>query len=142
MIKQLKELGLKPIIEVIDVVPIDDTKKADIVNIMSAKLDTKQKKKRQTNPNSLANLNPHNGLGGRPKLPAEFKEVVKCNTVPALMTVINIMQDSNAKAADRLKAAEIIIERAYGKAVQPIIGDINTNSLVVKLEGQLADWAK
>ena len=78
----------------------------------------------------------------RKAVPQEYKNLIVQYTVPALMTVIDIMQDEGAKKADRLKAAEMLLERAYGKAIQPVIADVNTNSLVIKLEGQLADWAK
>ena len=129
--------------EIIDIT--DDSKNgmANVVNISPGLTDRKQEKKINVREKSLANLRPGaNGINGRKPVPVEFKNLVTQNTVPALMTVINIMQDSNAKNADRLKAAEMLLERAYGKAIQPIVGDINTNSLVIKLEGQLADWAK
>lgn len=57
---------------------------------------------------------------GRPKVPEEFRELVRKATIPALQTVISIANDTKAKTADRIRAAEIIIERAYGKATQPI----------------------
>ena len=60
---------------------------------------------------------------GRPKIPQEFKDIVKANTVKAINTLVNIMDDASAKEADRIKAAEIVIDRAYGKAAQPIMGD-------------------
>jgi hypothetical protein len=60
---------------------------------------------------------------GRPKEPEGFKELVRSYTLPALKVVYEILIDVKAKKADRLKAAEIIIERAYGKAIQPIIGE-------------------
>lgn len=60
---------------------------------------------------------------GRPKTPQEFKDIVRANTVKAINTLITIMDDPDAKDADRIKASELIIDRAYGKAAQPIVGD-------------------
>ena len=67
---------------------------------------------------------------GRPKQPKEFKDLVKANTVPALQAVIEIMNDPHTKPNDRLKAAELIIDRAYGKATQPIDGDIQGDIII------------
>ena len=64
---------------------------------------------------------------GRPKTPQEFKDLVKANAVPAINTLIQIMNNPKAKDPDRIKAADVIIERAYGKAVQPIDADVNAN---------------
>jgi hypothetical protein len=60
---------------------------------------------------------------GRPKQPQEFKEFVKANVLPAFKVILAVMNDENAKDADRMKAAEIVIDRAYGKATQLIAGD-------------------
>jgi hypothetical protein len=58
---------------------------------------------------------------GRPKMPDEVKEAIKANTLPAVNTLIEIMQ--TGKPELKIKAAEIILDRAYGKAAQPIVGD-------------------
>lgn len=87
--------------------------------------------KRGRNPNSLANLRPN--AGGRPKHPKEFKELVKEHTVEALQTVIDIMNDKEAKPTDRLKASELIIDRAYGKAAQPIVGDGEHDAIQINI---------
>lgn len=83
----------------------------------SKEIEAKSRKK-PINPNSLANLNPHNGKNGRKKLPKEFKELAEKNTVPALEVVLNIMNDAGAKHTDRLKAAEMVLDRAIGKPKQ------------------------
>ena len=63
--------------------------------------------------------------GGRPKLSKAFKKILDVNDVIALRTIVSIMKDKKASKKDRLKAAEIIIERKYGKAVQPVGNDEN-----------------
>lgn len=85
----------------------------------SAEPQAKRKKPRGKPFTAKNNANP----GGRPKQPKEFKDIVRANTVTALNAVLGIMNDEGAKPADRLKASEIIIDRAYGKAAQPIVGD-------------------
>ena len=87
-------------------------------NIKEASLNNLSKPGRSNNPN------------GRPKQPKEFKDLVKANTVPALQAVIEIMNDPHTKPNDRLKAAELIIDRAYGKATQPIDGDIQGDIII------------
>jgi hypothetical protein len=80
------------------------------------------KKPRKMNPNSLANLRANANPGGRPKASDEYKALVKANTVQAMQTVIDLMRNS-PKEDIRLKAAQEVIDRAYGKAAQPIVGD-------------------
>ena len=53
--------------------------------------------------------------GGRKKQPPEFRAAVLENAPAALAVIIAIMNNTSASNKDRLKAAEIIIERAYGK---------------------------
>lgn len=70
-----------------------------------------------------------NKSGGRPKQPEEFKTTVRENSVAALRVVLDIMNNKDACAADRLKAASIIIERAYGKAPQSVeMSVVNTDA--------------
>ena len=61
-----------------------------------------------------------NAGGGRTKQPDAFKDTVKENALPALMVVIAIMNSESAKPKERLMAASIILERAYGKAPQAV----------------------
>jgi hypothetical protein len=55
---------------------------------------------------------------GRPKVPLDL--VAKCKDItPEVINFwIDLMRDSNEKAADRLRASENIIERGFGKARQ------------------------
>lgn len=59
-------------------------------------------------------LNP----GGRPKIPEEFKQLAKENSLVALQKVIEILNNPKSKNSERLKAAEIIMDRAWGKPTQ------------------------
>lgn len=58
--------------------------------------------------------------GGRPKMPEEFKELAKKYSLPALKVAISIMENPKEKASDRLRAVELIQDRAYGKPKQDV----------------------
>lgn len=82
-------------------------------------------KKREINPKSLANLRPPIRPGevlnptGRPKVPEDVKEALKAASPQAVATLVGIML--NGKSEDtRVKAASIILDRAYGKAVAAV----------------------
>lgn len=68
-----------------------------------------------------------NKSGGRPKIPDDIKEMCKALTPKAIETAKTIMLDEEAKDADRLRAAEIILDRGYGKPAQSV--NVETNDL-------------
>lgn len=70
--------------------------------------------------------------GGRPKIPDEVKEMLKANTLPAVNTLVTIMQDKKAKHADRIRCAETVLDRVYGKAAQPIVGDSEADAIKIE----------
>jgi len=79
---------------------------------------------------------------GRPKMPVELKEMLKRIAPEMFQVVIDIAKDPKSKPSDRIKASEILIERVYGKAAQPICGDEEGSAIVVKLQGDLESWGK
>jgi hypothetical protein len=46
-------------------------------------------------------------------------------TLEALETIVGVMRDANARPADRAKAAEMIIDRGWGKAVSVVHMETN-----------------
>ena len=56
--------------------------------------------------------------GGRPKVPPELREAAKSAAPEALQTAIDLMRNPGVEPADRLRAASIVLDRAYGKPVQ------------------------
>lgn len=97
--------------------------------------------KRRGNPNLKKGvvLNP----GGRPKLTEEQKaekfdliQACRAYAPKAMETLIDLAQNAQ-QASVRMQAASIIIERAYGKAVQPTDNVIRQESV----EGLTADEA-
>lgn len=61
--------------------------------------------------------------GGRPKEVAEVRELARQYTEEAVDTLATIMRSAKEPAAARVRAAESILDRGYGKASQPIDGD-------------------
>lgn len=84
-------------------------------------------------------LNP----GGRPKKTVEELDLIaacKAKTTEALATIVEIMTNGE-KEQTRLAAAMAIIERAYGKPVQP--QDVALSGTVIsRIERVIVDPAK
>lgn len=62
--------------------------------------------------------------GQAPGAAREFRALVRANTVAALETVLEVMR--TGKPAEQLKAAEIILDRAYGRSAQPVDAEVKT----------------
>lgn len=56
---------------------------------------------------------------GRPKMPEELREAFRANAPKALDTLIDVMENGD-RNSDRVRAAEIILDRAYGKPLQSV----------------------
>ena len=61
-----------------------------------------------------------NRNGGRRRLPEELKAAFREAAPEALETLVTIMRDDTARHADRIRCAEIILDRGYGKPAQAI----------------------
>lgn len=61
--------------------------------------------------------------GGLPASARKYRELVKENTVSAIRTVLEIME--TGKPQERLKAAEIILDRAHGRQAQPVDAEVS-----------------
>ena len=53
--------------------------------------------------------------GGRPKLPAEIKEIARANTEKAFARIAELIDSSDERVA--LAASEAILNRAYGRTI-------------------------
>lgn len=65
--------------------------------------------------------------GGRKKIPDEVKELLQAATPDAVRFLAALVNDDTAKDTDRVKAAEIILDRVYGKPQQSV--DIDAKSI-------------
>lgn len=53
--------------------------------------------------------------GGRPKLDPKIKKALVKATPMAIEALVSILKDATAKHADKVKAAEIILDKVLGK---------------------------
>lgn len=77
--------------------------------------------------------------GGRPKTPDEVKKFLKSEAMKAVERVAK--EASNPKNKHYYDANITLIERVYGKAVQPIDADVE-NKIVVEMPDEVKDLAK
>jgi hypothetical protein len=62
--------------------------------------------------------------GGRPKLPEDIKhvrELARAHTEDAIYALVDVLNGNGASA--RVAAANALLDRGWGKAEQPIVGD-------------------
>ena len=78
---------------------------------------------------------------GRPKVPQEFKDLAKEKSLDALNKIIEIMENPESDKKDVLRASEMIIDRAWGKATQQIEADVK-GEIAITIEGEVKEWAK
>lgn len=57
---------------------------------------------------------------GRPKAGLTLQHICKEHAETAIQILLGIMTDEKAKSGDRIRAAEIILERGYGKPMQAV----------------------
>ena len=80
-------------------------------------------------------LKPSKGISGnptgRPKAHSAFIKMAQSHSIEALETVISIMRNKRSPKL-ALKAAELLLDRAWGKAPQAITGEAGQGP--VKLE--------
>lgn len=101
---------------------IDKNIKSGIDHNYTESKDIEEREGIKKNPNLW--VKGHSGNPrGRPKKGQAEKEaqkdalkLIKLNTVPAVNAILEVMKDKKTRPADRLRAAEIIIDRVYGKA--------------------------
>jgi hypothetical protein len=74
-----------------------------------------------------------NRSGGRPQLPEELKMAFRAAAPEALDVLLKILRDEEAKHGDRIRCAEIILDRGYGKPVQAVDLETTTSDVGVVL---------
>lgn len=62
--------------------------------------------------------------GGRPKMPEEIRDMFREISPRACEVLCEIINDHRAKNSDRIRAAEVILDRAWGKPRQQV--DLDT----------------
>lgn len=77
--------------------------------------------------------------GGRPKLPEDIKhvrELARTYTKQAIETLVDVLDSQSASA--RVAAANVLLDRGWGKAEQPIT-DADGGAIVFQIQ---APWLK
>lgn len=67
--------------------------------------------------------------GGRAPIPDDVKQMLKAACPQAVKLLVKTINDETSKPDLRIKCVEIIMDRTYGKATQPIEGEFNSNTL-------------
>ena len=67
--------------------------------------------------------------GGRPKGEAKVRAAAREHTETAIGVLVAAMADPDARV--RIKAAEVLLDRGYGKPTQPIGGDDEADPIKV-----------
>ena len=57
---------------------------------------------------------------GKPPVVKEVVELARKHTVEAIQALVDIVTDPGEKGAARVRAAEVILDRGWGKATAPI----------------------
>lgn len=68
--------------------------------------------------------------GGRPKMPEELKKAFQEASEEARKTLVEVMRNG-IKDCDRVKASEVILDRAWGKPVQSVDATVNDGSTII-----------
>ena len=64
---------------------------------------------------------------GRQKIPEDIKQAFRSLAPDCCRVLCSIVNDESARHADRIKAAEVILDRGWGKPVQSV--DLDASSI-------------
>jgi len=99
---------------------------------MSEEAKTLTKHKRKMHPNSLANLQApkrwkkgeSGNPGGKPRSLYDIQAAARKKSPEAFKTIIKVMEDEKTAPTLKFKCAEIVLERAFGKAAVAVDVDV------------------
>jgi hypothetical protein len=60
---------------------------------------------------------------GRPKQDVKLRDLARAHTSDAIATLVEVMKDVKAPPSARVSAANSVLDRGFGKPVQPVDGD-------------------
>ena len=69
---------------------------------------------------------------GRPKENSQVKALARVWTEQAIATLAEIMVNTEAKGSERVSAAVALLDRAYGKPAQAIVGDSSFDRILIE----------
>ena len=68
---------------------------------------------------------------GRKKVPEDVRKMLSSSAPDAVKLLVDTVNNENARLDLRIKCAETVLERVYGKAVQPIEGNMENKIEIV-----------
>lgn len=82
--------------------------------------------------------------GGRKKVSPEIRKVFEAATIDAAELLCGILRDPSCDVKLRVHAAELILDRVFGKSAQPIDAALGApeGPVVFEFRGVLDEWAK
>jgi len=66
---------------------------------------------------------------GRPKIPDDVRAMLKAACPKAIKILLDMVDDPKTKPDLRVKCIEIVMDRVYGRATQPIDNNITNNTI-------------
>lgn len=79
--------------------------------------------------------------GGRKAIPPDVKEMLAAASVDAAKLLVETMRNPEMRIDLRMDCAKEVLNRVYGKASQPIAGEVD-NRVTFVLEGELEQYAQ
>ena len=76
---------------------------------------------------------------GRKRLPPDVKQMLKAATPEAVRLLLDTMENREVKPELRVKCAETVLDRVYGKSSQPIENNVDGIVRIV-LEEEAAEY--
>jgi hypothetical protein len=73
---------------------------------------------------------------GAPKIVSHVRDLAKQHTQAAIDTLVEIMNNKESREAARVAASEVLLDRGWGKATQPVEHQGEAFSLVLNLGGK------
>lgn len=78
---------------------------------------------------------PRRGPGGRRVMPPELRNALDAATPAAVKLLHDTVNDEAARLSDRIRAAEVILDRAFGKPTQAVEMEADIQTHADPLEG-------
>jgi hypothetical protein len=70
--------------------------------------------------------------GGRPKAVAEVRELARVHCADAIAELARLARHAKSEAV-RIAAIRELLDRGYGKAMQPLIGESSASPIVIQI---------
>jgi hypothetical protein len=71
---------------------------------------------------------------GRTPISKDVKEMLKASSLDAARLLVETINNPQAKPELRVRCAETVLDRVYGKAVQPLDGTATDNRIQISLD--------